>query len=154
MRTSEIVYRCGRWAAYEYQGGIEVLVVLLDVVGIVLGCLPLVHCVEVYARIVGLDRLEEGSESILEAESVNGPRRKQCSASNLPLWIDLQRWRFLVALFVLFSALHESPHVLWRRRGTGRIRTLQTSRRWYRGGWRKGTYQRSRARGGVACARS
>ena len=53
----------------EYQGGIEVLVVLLDVVGIVLSCLPLVHRVEVEARIIGLDGLEEGSESILEAGS-------------------------------------------------------------------------------------
>jgi len=100
------------------------------------------------------DGLEEDSESILEAEHVNGPRRKQRSASNLPLWIDLQRWRLLFTLFVIFSALHESPHVLWRRRATGRIRMLQTSRGWYRGGWRKGTYQRSRERGGVACARS
>ena len=53
----------------EYQGGIEVLVVLLDVVGIVLSRLPLVHRVEVEARIIGLDGLEEGSESILEAGS-------------------------------------------------------------------------------------
>jgi len=64
-----MVYRCGRWAAYEYQGGIEVLVVLLDVVGIVLGRLPLVHGVEVNARIAGLDGLEETSEGILEAAS-------------------------------------------------------------------------------------
>ena len=69
MRTSEVVYRCGGWAAYEYQSGIEVLVVLLDVVGIVLGRLPLVHGVEVEARIAGLDWLEESSESILEAAS-------------------------------------------------------------------------------------
>ena len=55
--------------AYEYQGGIEVLVVLLDVVGIVLGRLPLVHRVEVDARIAGLDWLEESSEGILEATS-------------------------------------------------------------------------------------
>ena len=53
----------------KYQGGIEVLVVLLDVVGIVLGRLLLVHCVEVEARIVGLDWLEESPESILEAVS-------------------------------------------------------------------------------------
>ena len=64
-----MIYRCGRWAAYKYQGGIEVLVVLLDVVGIVLGRLPLVHGVEVEARIAGLDWLEESSESILEAAS-------------------------------------------------------------------------------------
>jgi len=67
MRTSEIVYRCGRWAAYEYQSGIEILIVLLDVVGIVPGRFPLVHCVEVKAGIIGLDWLEESSESILEA---------------------------------------------------------------------------------------
>ena len=64
-----MVYRCGRWAAYEYQGGVEVLVILLDVVGIVLGRLPLVHGVEVEARIAGLDWLKESSESILEAAS-------------------------------------------------------------------------------------
>ena len=54
---------------YEYQGGIEVVVVLLDVVRIVLGRLPLVHGVEVEAGIVGLDGLEESPESILEAAS-------------------------------------------------------------------------------------
>jgi len=53
----------------EYQGGVEVLVVLLDVVGIVLYCLPLVHGVEVDTGIVCLDGLEEDSESILEAGS-------------------------------------------------------------------------------------
>jgi hypothetical protein len=51
----------------KYQGGIEVLVVLLDIVGIVLGRFPLVHRVEVEACIVGLDGLEESSESILDA---------------------------------------------------------------------------------------
>jgi len=54
---------------YEYQGGAEVPIVLIDVVGIVLGRLPLVHRVEVDARIIGLDGLEKGSESILEAGS-------------------------------------------------------------------------------------
>jgi len=44
---------------YEYQRGIEVLVVLLDIVGIVLGRLSLVHRVEVEARIARLDELEE-----------------------------------------------------------------------------------------------
>jgi len=53
----------------EYQGGIEVLVVLLDVVGVVLTRLPLVHSVEVDTGIIGLDGLEEGSESVLEAGS-------------------------------------------------------------------------------------
>jgi hypothetical protein len=54
---------------HEYQGGIEILVVLLDVVRIVLGRLPLVHGVEVDAGIVGLDGLEESSKGILEAAS-------------------------------------------------------------------------------------
>jgi len=57
----------GRRATDEYQGGIEVLIVLLDVVGVVLGRLPLVHGVEVETGIVGLDGLEESPESILEA---------------------------------------------------------------------------------------
>ena len=54
---------------HEYQGGIEVLVILLDVVGIVLGRFPLVHGVEVEAGIFRLDGLEESSESILKATS-------------------------------------------------------------------------------------
>ena len=54
---------------HEYQGGIEVLVVLLDVVRIVLCRFPLVHRVEVDACIISLDGLEESSESILEATS-------------------------------------------------------------------------------------
>ena len=62
----------GKWesgATHEYQGGIEVLVVLLDVVRIVFGSLPLVHRVEVDARVIGFDGLEESSKSILEAAS-------------------------------------------------------------------------------------
>jgi hypothetical protein len=52
---------------YENQGGIEVLVVLLDVVRVILGRLPLVHRVEIETGVVVLDGLEEHSESILEA---------------------------------------------------------------------------------------
>ena len=59
--------RSERHTTYKNQGGIEVLVVLLDIVGVVLGRLPLVHCVEVETSVVILDGLEERSESILEA---------------------------------------------------------------------------------------
>ena len=55
-----------RQATYKNQGGIEVLVVLLDIVGVILGRLPLVHRVEVETGIVVLDGREECSESILE----------------------------------------------------------------------------------------
>ena len=55
---------------HENQGGIEVLVILLDIVHIVLHRLSLVHRIEVDAGVVGLDGLEERSESILEAGSV------------------------------------------------------------------------------------
>ena len=58
--------RSERRTTYKNQGGIEVLVVLLDIVGVVLGRLPLVHRVEVQTSVVVLDRLEECSESILE----------------------------------------------------------------------------------------
>ena len=67
--TIETIGKKRRPETHEYQGGIEVLVVLLDVVGIVLGRLPLVHGVEVETGIVGLDGLKESSESILEATS-------------------------------------------------------------------------------------
>jgi len=55
-----------RRATHKNQGGVEVLVVLLDVVHIVLGRLPLVHGVEVDTGIIGLDGLEEGSQGVLE----------------------------------------------------------------------------------------
>ena len=70
-RASEIIDARERadGATHEYESGIEVLVVLLDVVHIVLGCLSLVHRVEVDAWIVGLDWLEESSKSILKTTS-------------------------------------------------------------------------------------
>jgi len=66
MTTSEMIGRGARLATHKYQGGIEVLVILLDVVHIILSRLPLVHRVEVEAGIVGLDGLEERSESFLK----------------------------------------------------------------------------------------
>ena len=54
-------------ATHKYQGGIEVIIVLLDVVRIVLNRPSLVHGVEVELRIIGLDGLEERPESILKA---------------------------------------------------------------------------------------
>ena len=54
---------------HEYQGGVEVLIILLGAVRVVLGCLPLVHSVEVDMGIIGLDGLEESPESILKAIS-------------------------------------------------------------------------------------
>ena len=51
---------------HENQGSVEVLVVLLDIVGIILGGLLLVHRIEIKTGIVVLDGLEEGSESIPE----------------------------------------------------------------------------------------
>ena len=61
-----------RRRTHEYQGGVEILVILLDIVSIVLGRLPLVHRVEVEAGVVGLDGLKERSESILKATPLNG----------------------------------------------------------------------------------
>ena len=52
---------------HENERGVEVFVILLDVVHIVLGRLPLVHGVEVDTGIIGLDGLEERSQSILDA---------------------------------------------------------------------------------------
>ena len=59
----------GWWGTHENQCSIEVLFVLLDIIHVVLGRLPLVHRVEVEARVVGLNGLEERSESITEAMS-------------------------------------------------------------------------------------
>ena len=48
-------------------------------------------------------------------------RRKQRSPSNAPLWIDLQRWRPILAPLTIFRTFHESLHVLGRRRPIRRI---------------------------------
>ena len=91
MRISEIDHRSGWYTTHEYQSSIEIIVILLDVVGIVLGRLPLVHRVEVEARIVGLDGLEESPKSILEAGRVSKTREpKECNVLDIPLWIDFQ----------------------------------------------------------------
>lgn len=63
--TGEIIGEGGRTG--KYQGGIELLVILLDVVCIAFGRLPLVHDVEVKAGIIGLGWLKKSSESTLEA---------------------------------------------------------------------------------------
>ena len=51
----------------ENQGGIEVLVVLPDIIRVIFSCLFLVCRIEVESGVVALDRLKEHSESILEA---------------------------------------------------------------------------------------
>jgi len=78
-----------RNATHKNEGSVEVLVVLHDIVCIVLHCFLLVHRIEIDARIVGLDGLEELSEGILEAASAQGQRPKQCSVLNVPLWVYL-----------------------------------------------------------------
>jgi len=55
---------------HENQSGIEVLVILLYIVRIIFGRLPLVHRIEIEARVVVLDGLEESFEGILEAALV------------------------------------------------------------------------------------
>ena len=66
MRESQVGSKSEQWVTHEYQRSIEVLVVLLNVVRIVLHCLPLVHSVEVEAGIVDFDGLEECPKGILE----------------------------------------------------------------------------------------
>ena len=51
---------------HENQGGVEVLVVLLNIVCIIIGRLLLVHRIEIKAGVVILEGLEERSESISE----------------------------------------------------------------------------------------
>ena len=53
-------------ATHKNERGIEVLVVLLDIVHIVLGCLLLVYRIEIETGVVVLYGLEERSERILE----------------------------------------------------------------------------------------
>ena len=62
----QITLRDTSKATHEYQGSVEVLVVLLDIVGIVLGCLLLVYCIEIETGVVILEGLEKRSEGISE----------------------------------------------------------------------------------------
>ena len=62
----KIIVEVTRQETHEYQGGIEVLVVLLDVVRIILSRFLLVHRVEIESRVIVLDGLEERSESIFK----------------------------------------------------------------------------------------
>jgi len=66
---NKFAYENRRRTAHEYQGGVGILAILLDVVRIVLGRLPLAHRVEVGAKTISLDGLGETSDSILEATS-------------------------------------------------------------------------------------
>jgi len=52
---------------HENQGGVEVLVVLLDVVRIILRCLLLVHGVEIETGVVVLDWKEKRSKCLVNA---------------------------------------------------------------------------------------
>jgi len=55
---------------YKNQCSIEVIIILLDIVCVMLGCFPLVHCIEVKMGVIILDRWEELSEGILETMSI------------------------------------------------------------------------------------
>ena len=79
MTTSEIGGESERWSTHENQSGIEVVVVLLDVIHVIFGRLPLV---EAETRIIILDGKEERSESILEAVVV---RRASCGLERTTL---------------------------------------------------------------------
>jgi len=82
-----------RWqATQENQGGVEVLVVLLDVVHIVLGRLPLVHGVEVDAGIIGLDGLEERPQGVLESTPSQRSATRMMYSDGVVLEPDLQQW--------------------------------------------------------------
>ena len=73
---------------HEYRDSIEVLVKLLDIFRIVLGRLPLVHCVEVGAGIIGLgpDGLEERSQSVLEAMPSQQSTTQQIEIDERTIW--------------------------------------------------------------------
>jgi hypothetical protein len=63
---------------HENQGGVEILVVLLHVLGVVLRCLSFVHGVEIELGVVVLDRLKVLPQSLLDAvwSQLVGPRNQ------------------------------------------------------------------------------
>jgi len=68
---------------HKNQGGVEVPVVLLDIVRIMLGCLPLVHRIEVETGVISLDGLKERSESILETTLIQRSATQPTSYAEL-----------------------------------------------------------------------
>jgi hypothetical protein len=60
---------CGKGNAetHEDQGGVEILVVLRHVFGVILCRLSLVHCVEIELGVVVLDWLEVHAQRLLDA---------------------------------------------------------------------------------------
>jgi len=84
---------------HKNQRSVEVLVILLNIVRVIPSRLPLVHCVEVETSVVILDGLEERSESVSEAVSVQRLETQHSKTSDTALRIDFQRWRVLLVLF-------------------------------------------------------
>ena len=94
---------------HENQGGVEVFIVLLDVVSVVFGCLLLVGGVEVDTRVFALDGLQERPESVLDAGSwirFSG-RQTGTATQNIPFGIDSQ-WRRFRLSFYLAVVVHEA----------------------------------------------
>jgi len=73
MKTSEVGSEREQYAIYKDQSGIEVLVILLDILHVILCCLSLVDGIEIKAGIVALDRRQECAQSILYADSIEHP---------------------------------------------------------------------------------
>jgi hypothetical protein len=106
----------GNAETHEYQGSVEILVVLLHVFGVVLHSLSFVHGVEVDLGIVALDWLEEHSEGLLEAswnQLASPSNRFRISEANAPARVDGDRFRTLLAA-------HRSILSRGRTGGTGR----------------------------------
>jgi len=87
---------------HENQGGVEIFVVVLHVLGIVLGRLPFVHGVEIEFGVIVLDGLEEHPQGILDAISSKFySSRLILHLWNAPFGVDID-W------FWLFLATHRS----------------------------------------------
>ena len=56
----------GSTRTHKNQGGVEIVVVLLHVIGVILRRLSFVHCVEIKPGVVILDRLEVHPEGLLD----------------------------------------------------------------------------------------
>ena len=65
MNTAERKLR--KLVTYENQGGIEILVVLVQVLGVILHSLSFVHRIEIELGVVIFDGLEVDPEGLLDA---------------------------------------------------------------------------------------
>ena len=94
MISSQVEWRAAR--AYKNEGGIEILVVLSHVLGIVFRSLSFVHGVEVELGVFVLDGVEICAQGFLDTMGHRVSTAAKVVPSNTPSGVDIDRFRGLL----------------------------------------------------------